>query len=163
MPGYSARPIVFVACSTKGVHTAHALSVCSFLRSWSAYEIVQIRPCRTVPSVLFFVGVSFFFIIFSRSKKFKKVLKKPFRNRGWDFRFQLLFLSFSSTLTIQIFEHNRCFVLLRFRKFFFFFQKISIETKVSQVCCKSLKRLIRFEKVSQSENPAEISVFSFEF
>ena len=31
--------------ATKGVHTAHALSVCSFFRSWPAYEIVQIRPC----------------------------------------------------------------------------------------------------------------------
>ena len=58
MPGYGARPVVFIARSTKGVS----------------------------------------------KKKFKK--SGPFRNRGWDSRFQPLFLSFSSTQKITNYKFN---------------------------------------------------------
>ena len=44
------------------------------------------------------------FFFFKKKVFFKK--SKPFRNRGWDSRFQLLFLSFSSTQKITNYKFN---------------------------------------------------------
>ena len=74
MPGYSARSVVFVARSTKGVHTAHALSV------FIPPILVRTRDCsnKTMSNRAFcsFFWVFCFFWYFSMSKKFFKVFFK---------------------------------------------------------------------------------------
>ena len=80
----------------------------------------------------FFWGVSFIghFLHVEKLKSFKS---KPFKNRGWDFRFQHFLLSFSSTLKIQNYKLNQhvlCFSAY-FKSFnsVKFFKKFFVNTK----------------------------------